>query len=88
MFAGLCSLVSRRVSVACVHEIDGGRPGWGIIKNHFTFTWGVMGVPAFFRWLSRKYPSIVVHCIEQKVSIAYFNYVTSLLQNVPVNRYL
>ena len=36
-------------------------------------TWGVMGVPAFFRWLSRKYPSIVVHCIEEKVSIAYFN---------------
>ena len=27
----------------------------------------VMGVPAFFRWLSRKYPSIVVHCIEEKV---------------------
>lgn len=26
-----------------------------------------MGVPAFFRWLSRKYPSIVVHCIEEKV---------------------
>ena len=26
-----------------------------------------MGVPAFFRWLSRKYPSIVVHCVEQKV---------------------
>ncbi|KAG1674258.1 5'-3' exoribonuclease 2 [Nymphon striatum] len=23
-----------------------------------------MGVPAFFRWLSKKYPSIVVHCIE------------------------
>lgn len=23
-----------------------------------------MGVPAFFRWLSRKYPSIVVHCVE------------------------
>lgn len=25
-----------------------------------------MGVPAFFRWLSRKYPSIVVHCLEEK----------------------
>ncbi|GFY63149.1 5'-3' exoribonuclease 2 [Trichonephila inaurata madagascariensis] len=28
-----------------------------------------MGVPAFFRWLSRKYPSIVVHCIEDKAKI-------------------
>ncbi|GAB6024456.1 5'-3' exoribonuclease 2 [Chamberlinius hualienensis] len=25
-----------------------------------------MGVPAFFRWLSRKYPSIVAHCVEDK----------------------
>ena len=25
-----------------------------------------MGVPAFFRWLSRKFPSIVVHCVEEK----------------------
>ena len=25
-----------------------------------------MGVPAFFRWLSRKYPSIVVPCQEDK----------------------
>uniref|UniRef100_A0A2R5LC27 5'-3' exoribonuclease n=1 Tax=Ornithodoros turicata TaxID=34597 RepID=A0A2R5LC27_9ACAR len=25
-----------------------------------------MGVPAFFRWLSRKYPSIVAHCVEEK----------------------
>ncbi|MEE6474731.1 hypothetical protein FKM82_010476 [Ascaphus truei] len=25
-----------------------------------------MGVPAFFRWLSRKYPSIVVHSTEEK----------------------
>jgi len=25
-----------------------------------------MGVPAFFRWLQKKYPSIVVHCIEEK----------------------
>lgn len=28
-----------------------------------------MGVPAFFRWLSRKYPSIVVNCIEEKPKI-------------------
>lgn len=28
-----------------------------------------MGVPAFFRWLSRKYPSIVVHCKEEKSRI-------------------
>ncbi|KAL4649010.1 5'-3' exoribonuclease 2 [Arapaima gigas] len=25
-----------------------------------------MGVPAFFRWLSRKYCSIIVHCVEEK----------------------
>ncbi|KAK3093485.1 hypothetical protein FSP39_016304 [Pinctada imbricata] len=25
-----------------------------------------MGVPAFFRWLSKKYPSILVHCVEEK----------------------
>ncbi|XP_078593313.1 5'-3' exoribonuclease 2-like isoform X1 [Branchiostoma floridae x Branchiostoma japonicum] len=25
-----------------------------------------MGVPAFFAWLSKKYPSIVVHCVEEK----------------------
>lgn len=28
-----------------------------------------MGVPAFFRWLSRKYPSIVVHCREEKAKV-------------------
>ena len=28
-----------------------------------------MGVPAFFRWLSKKYSSIVVHCVEEKVSL-------------------
>ncbi|KAK2152260.1 hypothetical protein LSH36_334g06001 [Paralvinella palmiformis] len=28
-----------------------------------------MGVPAFFRWLSRKYPSIVVTCVEEKPKI-------------------
>jgi hypothetical protein len=26
-----------------------------------------MGVPAFFRWLSRKYTSVIVPCIEEKV---------------------
>ncbi|VDI83646.1 5'-3' exoribonuclease 2 [Mytilus galloprovincialis] len=25
-----------------------------------------MGVPAFFRWLSKKYPSILLHCVEEK----------------------
>uniref|UniRef100_A0A336MUE1 5'-3' exoribonuclease n=1 Tax=Culicoides sonorensis TaxID=179676 RepID=A0A336MUE1_CULSO len=26
----------------------------------------VMGVPAFFRWLSRKYPSVIIECVEKK----------------------
>lgn len=26
-----------------------------------------MGVPAFFRWLSRKFPSVIVECVENKV---------------------
>jgi 5'-3' exonuclease len=26
-----------------------------------------MGVPAFFRWLSRKYPSVIIECNEKKV---------------------
>ncbi|XP_018497047.1 5'-3' exoribonuclease 2 homolog [Galendromus occidentalis] len=25
-----------------------------------------MGVPAFFRWLSRKFPNIIVHCVEER----------------------
>ncbi|XP_045585017.2 5'-3' exoribonuclease 2 homolog isoform X1 [Procambarus clarkii] len=25
-----------------------------------------MGVPAFFRWLSRKYPTVIIECIEDK----------------------
>lgn len=28
-----------------------------------------MGVPAFFRWLSRKYPSVVVTCTEEKAKV-------------------
>lgn len=28
-----------------------------------------MGVPAFFRWLSKKYPSIVAHCVEEKPQV-------------------
>ena len=28
-----------------------------------------MGVPAFFRWLSRKYPSIVVPCREERAKM-------------------
>ena len=27
-----------------------------------------MGVPAFFAWLSKKYPQIVLSCIEAKAS--------------------
>ena len=27
-----------------------------------------MGVPAFFRWLTKKYPSIIVNCIEENSS--------------------
>jgi 5'-3' exoribonuclease 2 len=27
-----------------------------------------MGVPAFFRWLTKKYPSIIVNCIEDNPS--------------------
>lgn len=33
------------------------------------FVESAMGVPAFFRWLSRKYSAIVVHCVEEKVAI-------------------
>jgi 5'-3' exonuclease len=27
-----------------------------------------MGVPAFFRWLTKKYPAIIVNCIEDNPS--------------------
>lgn len=26
-----------------------------------------MGVPAFFRWLSKKYPCVIIECNENKV---------------------
>lgn len=41
-----------------------------------------MGVPAFFRWLSRKYPSIIVHCLEEKVSVVFQREDVSCLANV------
>jgi 5'-3' exoribonuclease 2 len=28
-----------------------------------------MGVPAFFRWLTKKYPSVVTQCAEEKAKI-------------------
>ena len=31
-----------------------------------------MGVPAFFRWLTKKYPSIIVNCIEDNPSTGLF----------------
>jgi 5'-3' exoribonuclease 2 len=30
-----------------------------------------MGVPAFFHWLTKKYPSIIVNCIEENPSTGY-----------------
>jgi len=27
-----------------------------------------MGVPAFFRWLTKKYPSVVADCVEDRVN--------------------
>ena len=39
-----------------------------------------MGVPAFFRWLSRKYPSVIVECLEDRVSSSFrFNFLIKLL---------
>ena len=28
-----------------------------------------MGVPAFFRWLTKKYPSVVTQCAEEKPKV-------------------
>lgn len=35
-----------------------------------------MGVPAFFRWLSRKYPSVIIECVEKKVEIRFVYFVS------------
>jgi hypothetical protein len=40
----------------------------------FVYKMSDMGVPAFFRWLSKKYPSILVHCVEDKVKHNFLNY--------------
>ena len=48
-------------------EIFGGYIREELAKKWRNWEQGEMGVPAFFRWLSKKYPSIVVHCVEEKV---------------------
>lgn len=68
--------------------------------NSFEFDWNfqffqkrtrAMGVPAFFRWLSRKYPSVIVECVENKVrtqhlssSMEKYVNITSLRSDVSV----
>lgn len=52
-----------------------------------------MGVPAFFRWLTRKYPSVIVNCIEQQVKLTkvsrflsvFLNIIILLFQSTDVN---
>ena len=38
-------------------------PGWLATESERT-----MGVPAFFKWLSTKYPKIVVDCTEERAT--------------------
>ena len=39
-----------------------------------------MGVPAFFRWLSRKYPSIVANSMEDKqVDVSAYSFCSLIL---------
>ncbi|XP_053657823.1 5'-3' exoribonuclease 2 homolog [Anopheles marshallii] len=45
-----------------------------------------MGVPAFFRWLSRKYPSVIIEAVEQKTVDDQGNVVYENLTDANPNR--
>ncbi|XP_052901922.1 5'-3' exoribonuclease 2 homolog [Anopheles moucheti] len=45
-----------------------------------------MGVPAFFRWLSRKYPSVIIEAVEQKTVDDQGNVVYENLSDANPNR--
>uniref|UniRef100_A0A182LV51 5'-3' exoribonuclease n=1 Tax=Anopheles culicifacies TaxID=139723 RepID=A0A182LV51_9DIPT len=45
-----------------------------------------MGVPAFFRWLSRKYPSVIIEAVEQKTVDDHGNVIYENLSDPNPNR--